>query len=244
MIKYKKYISMALSLSILFGGSLISPSNTYASVKENVQIQKFQQDFDKQISNIEQKYIIQNNDGTFSLSKAIYSEYDKEVVSFLEKNMSEINEYITSGDLKFKIFNENGHKVIKNTFNNLTENKITNESSILKSKTSGVGRIVSDYKYCSGYEWHAWGYRTNVSKKGSELLKNEYTYILSVAGGMVTLATICGGGAAAAAVGLFAGLTIGEAVKECAQGVSRGKGVKVTGLGKPSTGAVITVYSK
>ena len=81
--------------------------------------------------------------------------------------MEGINDYILSGKLKFKIIEKDNNNEIINTYQ--SEN-INNKRQPRAALT--FGKIVSNYEYCSNYQWYWWGYKTNVNAKGSALLRN------------------------------------------------------------------------
>lgn len=249
--KNKKIISMILLASVT-GTTLvalptdsayaneISYEKTITTEKENKEI-----DLDSIIKDIENNYLRQNSNGTFYILDAAYEKIDADVINFLKGNMNEINSLIISDQLEFEMKTVNSETEIINTANNIDiSNLATNTNSKGNATT---GKILSNYSYCSNYVWYWWGYTTNVNKKGTELLLNQLEYEALVYGaGCGLAALIPGGGAIAAAIAAFGGtITYGTAIKNCKNGIVTGKGVKVVGVGKPSSGNVLklsTIY--
>lgn len=247
----KKIISGSLALILGVGTfSFASQENVYANELHNSNVKYYSSnlnnvDFNEGIVNvledIENNYAIQNSDGTFSLSSEVYKKYDTEIVDYFKSCMNDINDYISKGKLSFELRKINNVNRVVNTKVNMTDSDL-NGNINLRGMVGDVGKIVSNYSYCSNYEWHIWGFRADVNKTGSQLLVNEYTYLGALYGATFGIVSaIPGVGAIAAAAGVTVGVvTFGWLIKQASNGVAKGK-CRVTGMGKPIAGDVFWI---
>lgn len=93
---------------------------------------------------MEDKYLHQNSDGTFSIKEIAMDEIGKELFYELKNAMEQVNQLISKNALQFY---ENGKikQINDNIINDIfIENRISN----------GYGEILSNYGYCSNYEWY------------------------------------------------------------------------------------------
>lgn len=123
----------------------------------------------KIIKEIEEKYLIQNPDWTFTIDNLAYND----VVIFIKDRYDQINSFIEQDVLKFKVENNE----IVNTYQNLEDVPRTRS-------WSEYGNIVSSYSYCSNYQWYWWGYKTNLNKKGTQLINNLFKRDDTIFGGL------------------------------------------------------------
>ena len=232
----KKIISLGLSVT-LFLGTLNFVSNTkpvYASELNNTSIPNNNENSDSILKKIEENYLYQREDGTFYISDDAYNVIDNDTIDFFKDQINEINSLILDNQLEFKI-----EKMDKGT--NVKNIKADVEESIM-TRSVDSGNILSSYTYCSDYEWHWWGYSTTVNKQGSEYLLNYVEREAAVYGALCGLAAVIPGGAIGAAVAAVGGtITYGTAIAEFKNGIVSEKGVRATGVGKPSNGNLIKV---
>lgn len=187
------------------------------------------------IKEIENKYLTQNEDGTFSISDLAYNEFDKDVIDFIKEGSNEINSYIKANVLEFKVQNDE----IVNTYANL-EN-VANEKGM-----RDYGNILSSYTYCSNYQWFWWGYKTNVNVTGAKLLRNTLMKDMAQFGGLCGIATALNpaAGVIVAIAGAIGGITFSDGIYHCANGIDSGRGVQATGWGKPATGLLMGIKAR
>ena len=222
--KNKKIISTLVALPTDYAyANEISYEKTLTIEKENKEI-----DLDSIIKDIENNYLRQNSNGTFYILDTVYEKIDADVVNFLKGEMKTVN----------------SETEVINTATNVDVSDLATNANSKGSATTG--NILSNYSYCSNYVWYWWGYTTNVNKKGTELLLNQLEYESLVYGaGCGLAALIPGGGAIAAAIAAFGGtITYGTAIKNCKNGIVSGKGVKVVGVGKPSSGNILKLSTR
>lgn len=236
----KKFISCILGATIFstftlgsLGFSDAKSVNAQTITKEDKKINE--EDLFKVIKGIEEKYLIQNPDGTFTIDNLAYNEYDNDLVDFIKDGSDQINSLIEQDALKFKVENNE----IVNTYQNLEDVPRTRS-------WSEYGNIVSSYSYCSNYQWYWWGYKTNVNKKGTQLINNLFKRDAAIFGGLAGLAATINpaAGAVVAIAGFIGGVTYVDAIANCDNGITTGKGVRVTGWGKPSTGCIMGVQAR
>lgn len=239
----KKIISLVLTGTLTAGILTLTP-NTEKTVfaselnKVNFEEKINSKDFEEIIKEIENNYLFQKDDGTFYISNLAYEKIDNEILNFLVENMEEINELILTNQLEFKIEKNNEEKQVINTLENFTENT--------KVRSSGAGRILSSYSYCSNYQWYWWGYKTNVNKSGTAYLQNYAEADALIFGSACGLAaTIPGGGPLIAALAAVGGtITYATAIREMKNGILSGKGVRAVGVGNPSSGYLLKVNAR
>lgn len=235
----QKLISSLLTITISFGFIIFSKSNHVNAETLNNKPNLSENKADNSIiKNIENQYLKQNSDGTFYILDSAYNEFEKDIIYSLKTGMNEINDYIKKGKLKFEIIEKNKNIEIINTYqSNDIQNKIYFKAAITISK------IVSSYDYCSNYEWYWWGYKADVNATGSALLRNNFAADLAVVGGSATLASVLCPPAAPiiGTLGFIGATRYAYVIMECSNGADNGKGVQVTGWGKPSAGAVFAV---
>lgn len=187
------------------------------------------------IEEIEQKFLRQNVDGTFYILSEAYNVVDSTTIDFIKSNMEEVNTLIRSKTLEFKISDTNGEAEVEV----VKDNSDTTPQRRVKRSSSSVGKILSNYTYCSNYKWFWWGYKTRLNKDGCQLLQNELELEALIVGSGTTA---CGfipivGAAAAAAALVGEAIVYGSAIKECQNGQVTGK-ADVIGMGKPSSGKI------
>ncbi|MGL4741200.1 MAG: hypothetical protein ACRC41_10395 [Sarcina sp.] len=125
----------------------------------------------KQIMNtIENKYLIQNKNGTFELNPKVYELYSKNLVDKIKFGMKNMNKAILLGAIKFKMNDENGVNKVQVIYKN-------NEKLIAyftKGNSADPELFSVEYNflhsYCSefGYSWA--GFWCYVNEEGCALL--------------------------------------------------------------------------
>lgn len=219
---------------------LISTSfmgQTYVSAAE-IKKTTVQDEYSKEMSIndainiVENNYLIQNDNGTFSIDETAKSIIGDNLFLELEKGMNQVNELI--GDDLLQV-DKNGQ---------VTESNYESQNLISSRITDAYGRVLSSYSYCSGYQWYWWGFKTNVSKSGSDILSSEITKTIA--------AVALTGGAAALVPGFVvpAGI-VGLAVEawlvslqvECEKG-TKSNGIAVTALGAPSSPQITDINAR
>lgn len=228
----------SVSTSILLSPSISVKASTLDNNKRNIEETKLSSPNNVNIiETIENNYLKQNSDGTFYILNDAYNKFDKEIINDLKNGMNGINEYIRNGNLKFKISNENNETKVINTYEKMENSTIQSRAAIT------IGKIVSNYNYCSNYKWYWWGYKTNVNARGSALLRNNFVADMAVVGGGATLLSVLCPPAAAVigGLGFIGAVRYADVILQCSNGADSGKGVQVTGWGKPSAGGVFGV---
>lgn len=238
-----KFISMLL-LSVMTTSLLITSLSTAASAStfttENTTTESFSSKEGNPsigkstIKIIEEKYLIQNSDGTFSLSDDIYNEFDEELVNFVKNGMNSINSLIVAGNLNFKINNE---KQVINTYAN--DDAITSNSSSSLQRLSASDSVFTSYDYCSNYTWYWYGFECSVNKDGTRILKTDLEEVAKIAGwGAAAYTALVG--PHGLAIGLYTIMTLGECIYQCELGLARW-GVYACCLGAPSSAAIVNL---
>lgn len=245
----QKTIAILLTVNISLGFILSIPSkninamtlnnNTSTGYETGISTNKSDNNIDNNIlEEIENKYLKQNSDGTFYISDYAYNEFDRDIIDGLKSGMNGINDYIKQGKLKFDIIKKNEEIEVVNTYQSKNIN-----NRIQPRAAATISRIVSSYNYCSNYKWYWWGYKTDVNATGSALLRNNFTADAAVVGGGATLVSVLCPPAAPimGTLGFIGATKYAYVILECSNGADNGKGVQVTGWGKPSAGAVFAV---
>lgn len=183
-------------------------------------------DLNKVIKIIEDKYLEQNEDGTFAIKNTASDEIDKEALSLIYEQIDFVNEKIKNGELEFKLTNtENGVKVE------------TTKVNVDLKESRKMGSNIFNNDFCT-FSWYWWGFFANVDQTGSEKLMNEYVYLAAVYGGGFGLMALIPGGQVPGAVGVFVtAITVGDCIRVCANGAAD-NGVLVGALGAPSNPSV------
>lgn len=236
--KKKKIISLFLVTSLIVGSITFLPetNKVYASELDNAEVMSVESSGNI-INIIENNYLNQKSDGTFYISDDAYKVIDVEILDFFKEQMSGINDLILDKQLEFEIKETKNGVEVKNTVSNIEESKRTRST-----RSVSAGKILSNYSYCSDYEWYWWGYKTRVNAKGCEYLLNYTEAEAAVYGSLCGLAAVIPGGAVGAAVAAVGGtITYGSAIAALKNGISSENGVWATGFGKPSNGNLIKV---
>ncbi|AHF11399.1 MULTISPECIES: hypothetical protein [Dehalobacter] len=97
--KFKKIVSLLLVVTFLIttSSTVFAASNIDVSSVKSTNISKA--DYDKAINTIETKYLIVNEDGTFSIDPAAKKVIDNQILNDLISGMNGINTMIEKGDL-------------------------------------------------------------------------------------------------------------------------------------------------
>lgn len=211
--------------------------NSVTTNKIDMSKQNQSESVENAIKKIEKDFLKQNVDGTFYILDEAYNNIDSNTIDYVKTNMEEINDLVRSDILKFQISHNNGQAEVKVIQDNNDKTIKTRE----KRSPQSVGRIVSNYKYCSNYQWYWWGYSTKLNKTGCQLLQNEMEAELAIFGaGMVAVGHIPGSAPGAAAAAFGGAATYAQIIKELKNSKITGK-ARVVGVGKPASGHIWSV---
>ena len=131
-----------------------------------------EEDLFKITKGLEEEYLIQNLDWTFTIDNLVYND----VVNFIKYGFDQINSLIEQDALKFKLENNE----IVNPYQNLEDVPRTRSCSEYEN-------ILSSYYYY--YQWYWLGYKINVNKKGTQLINNLFKRDTTIFGELAWLAT-------------------------------------------------------
>lgn len=199
------------------------------------------------LKEIEEKYLIQNSNGTFSLKDSIHNEYDINTVNFLKNNMSTINNLILEGHLKFETQKTDSSIEIVNTkadndaikAENNTKHMIN--SKMLKSAYKLPINVFTD-EYCDNFVWHWYGFECDVNVTGTKILKDQFQRMGEIFG-FGTLVVTAMGGPLGLGLGLFTLMTIGDSLYQCNVAIDSNNGVHASCFGSPSSASIAGVQS-
>ena len=136
---------------------------------------------------IQERYTIQNENGTFSMDKIVYNLYPYPIITELQKGMDSVNKSILAGDIKFKMVSQNQ----KNRLEVLFKKNVLP----LENKQNGQELFTYGYNflhtYCSNYTYTSTGFYCYCNEAGCRVLSDLLGYIvIGVAGGAEATSTI------------------------------------------------------
>lgn len=219
----KKIIT--LILTGLISTSFVGPTYVSAAeIKKTTTQDKYinEMSINDAITIIEDKYLIQNDNGTFSIDEAAKSIIGDKLFSELESGMNQVNVLIENDVLEF----DKNRQATK--FDQEKQNLISPRA------TDAYSEVLSSYKYCSNYQWYWWGFETNVNPDGSaHLAKEVIKTIAMVAAGGASIGWIPGFAIPVGIVGAALEAWLVTIHVEFDKG-SGARGTAVTALGAPS----------
>lgn len=229
--KIISFILLASAISTIFINTPAFASTNNKSNISKIQTQKSANQTIVSIKEIQNKYLIQNKDGTLRIKETAKNNIDKKILEEINKNLEFTNSQIKRGNLKFELKKENGNVKVINTKAN-TKKILSSEFN----KSNSVDNIFT-YKYCSNFDWFWYGFDCSVNYRGTKLLKDEFVRIGEIFG-WGSLALTAMGGPLGLASGLFTLMTIGDTIYQCNLAIDSGGGVYVNCFGSPSNAAV------
>lgn len=237
----KKKVITIILLASTVSTMVIAPIETKASTIVNDNYNNIQiSDQTNILSEIENNYLYQNEDGTFYISDEAYLKFDKEIIEQVKSGMDDINEYIKEDALKFELQRKTKETIVVNTYED-TSKMVGIESR----KLANYGPVLSSYTYCGNYTWYWWGYKTTVNPIGCDIMIGKLKTDMAVVGG-ATVAWIGLAPAAAAVIGslgFIGSVRYYDLINEYETGIKTKKGTRTTGWGKPSSGNLIAAYA-
>lgn len=186
---------------------------------------------------IQQHYLTQNENGTFSISPIAYTLYPEKAMNTITQGMNSMNKAILSGNIKFKMETINNTKEIKVTYEN--QNALLNNFS---NKNIQGNAFMSNYTflhtYCYDFNYSWAGFYCDVNVNGCYILANELNIAIYAAGGVGSVAGITGDIPVAA--GCAADAVYAVAMQSALNsGAETGAGATIDAWGSPMGSCVI-----
>lgn len=176
---------------------------------------KLNNNYNEVMNKIQQKYLIQNSNGTFRINPVAYSIFPKTIMNKIVQGMNFTNQEILNGNLDLKLVkNSSGINVIK-TIKSNTKAIVKNLDATINTVSSNTpkgsmnlfmsnSQFYSNYCYNFHFNWS--GFYCAVDTTGCYLLANQMEDIAELYGGSAGVAGVTGNIAIAgglAAVGIY-----------------------------------------
>lgn len=202
------------------------------NTKQEVTDSYSQQTYKKVLNNIQQNYLVQNQNGTFTIKKIAYSLYPEKIMNTITQGMESMNKEILAGNIKFSFTTKNGVKVVNKTY--LNEEKFFNPEDSA-NPINGLELInkvqfIHQYGYDFNYNWA--GFYCDLNPSGCYILGNNIGTSIAAAGGASAIAGITGDIPVAMGMGILATAAV-HMQGQLLSGGETGSGCTVDAWGSP-----------
>lgn len=214
----------------------INPSNyNRPTINQNISTSHTKDTYNNVVNSIQKHYLIQNENGTFTIKNIAYQIYPKSIMKQITQGMEAMNNQILDGNIKFKF---DSNKAVKVQYVN--QNAVNND--FFAQQYNGMGyefmssQFVHEYCYNFHYNWS--GFYCAVNLEGCYVLNDELNLTIASAGGLMALTAVSGNVYISAGCGIEA-VYAGVIQSNIQAGIESGRGATLSAWGSPMGKPVI-----
>lgn len=214
----------------------INPDNyNNPAVNQSVGTSYTHNTYNNVVKAIQNHYLVQNANGTFSIKKVAYELYPKTIMDQITQGMDSMNIQILSGNIKFKV--DSNKEVEVQSVNQEAVN-----NAFFSNGYTGMGyNFMSDqfvHEYCYNFHYNWSGFYCAVNLQGCAVLIRELNLTIASAGGLTALSAITGNlfvSSGCAVEAVYASLI----QSNLQLGLESGRGATISAWGSPMGKSVI-----